>query len=177
MSVDRSTQRGNRCARLILMTVTRLQTAVEGCLSERTSLRPAEHMFTMGLVVHYGGLVCCRAPALSKLSRRSPRRHGARPLTSSSAERGMRNSRGLELNGGTGGAHASSTPGARALSDEPAKEPAEVRLVGQTAIERDLTQRCNRRQHQALRPLHPPVVDVLEGRASETLAKGTTEMA
>jgi len=51
-----------------------------------------------------------------------------------------------------------------------------MRLIRQTAIQRDLSERHVGREHQALRALHSPAHQVRMRRSAEALAKCPHEM-
>jgi hypothetical protein len=68
------------------------------------------------------------------------------------------------------------TPRARAFSDESTERFIEVRLIRQTAFNRDLRKRQVRLQHQALCTLNSPAHHILVRRFIETFPKGPAEM-
>ena len=67
-------------------------------------------------------------------------------------------------------------PRRRALSNDAAKDPGEVRLVCQAAFEGDLTQRFFCREHQPLRPLHAAPDDVSVWRFADTVTECNIEV-
>src|ERR1700733_2118750 len=62
-------------------------------------------------------------------------------------------------------------------SDDPAKDPREVRLITHPAIEGDLRQRRSRAQHDGLRVPDTLPHNVSEWRFTETLAESPDEMS
>src|SRR5690606_12762269 len=73
-------------------------------------------------------------------------------------------------------ADASAPPDSRTLADNPAKQSAQVCLVGEPAVECDRTQGCVCREHEPLRSLDPPTNHVLVRRFVETVAKGAAKV-
>src|ERR1700674_3841936 len=69
-----------------------------------------------------------------------------------------------------------STPGARALPDKAAERLVEMRLIRQSAADRDLGERQVGLQHQALRALNSPAHHIRVRWCIEALSKGSTEM-
>jgi hypothetical protein len=68
------------------------------------------------------------------------------------------------------------TPRARAFPDESTERFIEVRLIRQTAFNRDLRKRQVRLQHQALCTLNSPAHHILVRRFIETFPKGPAEV-
>ena len=68
-------------------------------------------------------------------------------------------------------------PDCRARAYQAAKHPGEVRLIGKTALLRNLAQRLIRHHHQLLSALDTPLVDVSEECQAESDLEGTAEMA
>jgi len=67
-------------------------------------------------------------------------------------------------------------PGCGRLADQLTKQTRHMRLIRQTAIKRDLSERHIGREHQALRALHAPAHQVRMRWSAEALAERPHEM-
>src|SRR5690606_12765390 len=73
-------------------------------------------------------------------------------------------------------AHSCSTPVPGGLADKTSEQPAEVRLIGTTTLQRDLAEGSIGRQHQPLGQFHPTFSHVLKRRCAERVSKNPTEV-